>query len=100
MNKRNTGITEQAVLQNEFTAFVTISLDRYRLKYLTREARRKNHTYEMEEEKFALIPDGSDFVANLCESDALAYALRQLDERERYVLIARVLEDKELRRPR
>ena len=94
MNKRNTGITEQAIFQNEFTAFVTTSLDRSRTKYIRREARRKNRTYEMDDERFALIPDGTDFVLDLCETDALAYALGQLDERERYVLLARVLEEK------
>lgn len=94
MIKRNNGFTEQNILQNEFSAFITTALDRTRLKYLSREARRTSRTYEMEDEEFSLIPDGSDFVSELCETDALAYALKQLDERERYVLFARVLEEK------
>jgi RNA polymerase sigma factor (sigma-70 family) len=48
----------------------------------------------MDEEKIALIPDGSDFVSGLCDSDSLAYALKQIDERERFVILARVLEEK------
>lgn len=94
MIKRNTGITEQERLQNEFTAVITTSLGRERLKHLKREARRRSHTYEMDDEMFDQLPDGSDFVLDLCETDALASALKELDERERYVLFARVLEEK------
>ena len=94
MKKRNNGFTEQDKLQNEFTAFITVSFERTKLKYIKREGYRLRLIGEMEDEKFALIPDGTDFVSNFCENDALAYALKQLDERERYVLIARVLEEK------
>ncbi len=94
MKKRNNGFTEQDILQNEFTAFITVSFERTKLKYIKREAYRLRLIGEMEDEKFALIPDGTDFVEKFCENDALAYALKQLDERERYVLFSRVLEGK------
>ena len=94
MNKRNNGSTEQEKLQNRFTALVTVSMSRARIDYLRKEKNRTCHTYDMEDEKFALISDGTDFVADLCDSDLLAHALKQLDERERYVLIARVLEER------
>lgn len=95
MIKRNNGYTEQERIQNRFTAFITTSISRARINYLKARSRREQHTYDMDEEKFALIPDSADFVSTLCESDALANALGQLDERERYVLIARVLEEKD-----
>ena len=94
MDKRNNGYTEKEVLQNEFTAFITTAVRRERIAFLKREARRTKHTYEMSDEEFAFIPDSSDFVLDLCETDALSFALKQLDERERYVLFARVLEEK------
>ena len=94
MNKRNTGITEQERLQNEFTAFITTSLIRQRISYLKREDRRKRHNFDMEDEMFNQLPDDSDFVFDLCETDALACALKMLDERERYVVLARVLGEK------
>lgn len=95
MIKRNSGFTEQEKLQNRFTAFITVSMSRARINYLKGKSRREQHTYEMEDEKFALIPDGTDFVSQLCESDALATALRQITEKERYVLLARVIEEKD-----
>lgn len=94
MIKRNNGSTEQEKLQNRFTSLVTVSISRARIDYLRKEKSRTRHTYDMEDEKFALISDGTDFVADLCDSDYLAYALKQLNERERYVLVTRVLEEK------
>lgn len=94
MIKRNNGTTEQEKLQNRFTAFITTSIERARINYLKKESARAHRIYEMEEDKFALIPDNDDFVSRLCDSEALAFALNQLEERERYVLIARVLQER------
>ena len=94
MDKRNNGYTNQEVLQNEFTAFITTSVRRERIAFLKKEARRVHRTYEMSDEELAFIPDSSDFVLDLCETDALSFALKQLDERERHILFARVLEEK------
>ena len=94
MEKRNNGTTAQEILQNEFTAFITTSVRRERIAFLKKEARRAKHTFEMSDEKFEIIPDPTDFISALCDSEIMAYALKQLDERERYVLFARVLEEK------
>ena len=95
MIKRNNGSTEQEKLQNRFTALVTLSVSRARIDYLRKEKTRTRHMSDVDDEIVALIPDGTDFVSRLCESDALAYALKQLEERERYVLFARVLEERD-----
>lgn len=94
MYKRNNGVTEHEILQNEFTAFITTALDRERLKYLKRTSRWTSRVSIMADEDLDLIPDESDFSLELCESDALACALKEIDEREKYVLFARVLEEK------
>ena len=94
MNKRNNGVTEHEILQNEFTAFITTSLERERLKYLKKASRRRGSIYIMSDNDLAHISDDPDYSLDLCENDALERALRVLDERERYVLFARVLEEK------
>lgn len=94
MDKRNNGYTEKEILQNEFTAFIMTSARRERIAFLKKEARRAYRTYEMSDEELSFIPDSSDFVLELCETDALAYALKQLNDRERDILFARVLEEK------
>lgn len=94
MIKRNKGIADQEILQNRFTAFITTSMSRARIDYLRKENNRTKYTYDIEDEKLALIPIESDFVLNLSNSEVLAHALKHLDDRERYVLLARVLEEK------
>lgn len=94
MNKRNNGTAEYEILQNRFTSFICTSMRNARINYLKKESVRANHTYEMEDEKFALIPDDSDFVSVLCNSESLSNALKQIDERERMVILSRVLEEK------
>lgn len=91
---RNNGVSENEILQNEFTAFITTSLKRERIKYLKKATRRQGSVYIMSDNDLDLIPDETDFSLDLCEYDALVQALKILDERERYVLFARVLEEK------
>ena len=64
------------------------------INYLRKENNRTKYTYDIEDEKLALIPIESDFVLNLSNSEVLAHSLKHLDDRERYVLLARVLEEK------
>lgn len=94
MNIRNNVYTDQEKLQNRFTAFISTSISRARIDYLRKVKSRTYHTCDMDAEKFALIPDDSDFISTICDSYFLTYALEQIDERERYVLFARVLEEK------
>lgn len=94
MIKLNNGSNEQERLQNRFTSLVSRSMNRAKIDYIRKEECRARFTCVMEDEKMEYIPDETDFVLDLCESDALAYALTQLDERERYVLFARVLEER------
>ena len=91
---RNNGVTEHEILQNEFTAFITKSIDRERIKYLQKESRRRSRTFDMDDKMLDSIADKSDFVTQISDADALAYALKQIDERERYVFLARALEEK------
>lgn len=93
MYNRNNGSTEQEILQNHFTAFVTKAIDNARIDYLRKEYSRARNTYDISEEKFLLIPDNSDFTEKLGQSEELSNALITLDERERYVLFARVLDE-------
>lgn len=55
MNKRNNGTAEYEILQNRFTSFICTSMRNARINYLKKESVRANHTYEMEDEKFALM---------------------------------------------
>ena len=92
MIKRNNGSTEQEKLQNRFTALVTVSMSRARIDYLRKEKVRKRKT--IVGDFLDEIADDNDFVSEICSLESVAYILNHLDERERYVVIARVLEEK------
>ena len=42
-----------------------------------------------------LISEDNNFVLDICKSDTLSNAINQLDEREKYVLVARVIHEKD-----
>ena len=94
MYKRNNGSTEQEKYQNKFTAFITASIRNERKAYIRATYRRKVNICDMEEEHFLLLPDKTDFVSELTVSDTLKKALDSLDDRERYVLVSRVIQEK------
>ena len=92
---KNNGTTEQEKLQNRFTAFVCTSMKNARRNYLKRESYRAHLICDLEYEKLDWISDDDDdFVSQLCDSDALFIALKQLDDRERHVLFARALQER------
>ena len=93
MFEKNNGNTECEKLQNRFTAFISTSMERARIDYLRKEYSRKKNTYEMDDEKLALVPDGTDFVSRICDREALSFALDQLSEKERYVIISKVIQE-------
>ncbi len=94
MNRKNPGITKQEKLQNRFTAFITICINRARIDYFHENDTRSQYTYYVENEQIALIPDNTTFISNLYTKDTLVYALKKLSDREYYILIAHVLEGK------
>ena len=94
MYKRNNGSTEQEKYQNRFTAFITASIRNERKAYIRATYRRKVNICDMEEELFLLLPDKTDFVSELTVYDTLKKALDSLDDRERYVLVSRVIQEK------
>ena len=93
MFNKNNGSLEQEILQNQFTAFIITSIQREKLAYLKAQYRRECRICEMEEEHFNLIPDDSDFVSTLCETDALTVAIGKLTNRERQIVISRVINE-------
>lgn len=94
MYKRNNGSTEQEKYQNKFTAFITASIRNERKAYIRATYRRKVNICDMEEEHFLLLPDKTDFVSELTVSNTLKIALDSLDDREWYVLVSRVIQEK------
>lgn len=89
MEKQN--CTQDELLQNYFTAFIKTSIYRAKIDYLNKKKAEATHTYNLDYEELEQIEDDSDFVSELSDSWALLHALSQISERERFVVLARVV---------
>lgn len=99
MRFQNNGKGDINILQNRFTAYLSTSLRRRKSSYLCSLSRLKRH--ETTSDFSDIVPGASD-ETELChlyqfENDDLAAALEQLLERDRYILLARVLEKQDFK---
>lgn len=99
MWKKNSGQTEQEILQNRFTAYLSKAIQRRRKNYLEQVGRRKEETLSEEMITNMGIFMEQDAINELplimqLENDTLFYALKSLNERERHVFLAKVLDEK------
>lgn len=100
MWQRNKGRSEEEILQNQFTSYLTLAVHRQRSEYIRQIDRRLVEKTNLEELYFT--HDGiieADFIYSLplfmqLENNALFYALRKLNERERLVFLAHILDEK------
>lgn len=94
MFTKNSGSNEHDILQNQFTAFLASALKNRRLMYLRSRVRRLRREVIAEDLVFFYV-ETEEFNENLfSDSDALRHALKELREKERFVLLARVIDEK------
>ena len=91
MNRRNEGITESDILQNQFTAYVQTALKHCKCQYLAKQSMISSHEVSSLDDTEA---SENDFVIAIAENDALHTALQHIKERERVVVTLRAVEEK------
>lgn len=100
MWQKNKGQTESERLQNRFTAYLSRAIGCRRNEYLQQVMRRSRSEsltdnpvssleYYVEQDVFEELP-----LLMQLENNALLYALKRLNERERNIFLARVLDEK------
>lgn len=93
MFTKNNSSDEQDILQNQFTAFLTVAVSNARIDYLRARIRRLQKELVTEEYEI-LFSEDHDYIEALSDNDALRYAMREIKEKERYVVLARILDEK------
>lgn len=94
------GQSEADILQNRFTAYLSMAIQRRRKNYMMRAAKLQQFEYLIEIPEVNLEYDiMQEILEELpllmqLENDALLNALKGLSERERQVFLARVLDEK------
>ena len=91
MNRRNEGITESDILQNQFTAYVQTALKHCKSQYLAKQSMIASHEVSSLDDT---EESENDFVITIAENDALHIALQHIKERERLVVTLRAVEEK------
>ena len=100
MWQKNDGQNESDQLQNRFTAYISVAIQRRRNAYIMQSVRQQqqetltenpvsNGEYDILEDVLGELP-----LLMQLENDKLLYALKEFDERERQIFLARVLDDK------
>ncbi len=92
MHKRNDEFIDNHVLQNQFTSFLMIAISNARIDYLRSRIRRLQKELVTEEEVY--FANETDYIELLVDNDALDKAMREIKEKERYIVIARVMDEK------
>lgn len=96
----NNGQTEAEILQNRFTAYLSMAIRHRRNDYIQQALRKQQAEYLAENLLFDLEYSMEQKLLNelplmiRLENDALLQALREINERERHIFLARVLDDK------
>ena len=96
MFKKNNGSTENEILQNEFTSFLSTALNNQKIDFIrTRNARLKR---EQSTDQYEQMAAQETYEIDIfMEKEALLQAIKEIRGRERYVLLARVLDKKKFK---
>lgn len=97
---RNDGKSENDRLQNQFTAYLLTAVKRHKINYLQRQDKLQRLEISLELQDWdRFIQEAADMDENLClleqiENPVLYAALMQARERERYIFLTRVLDER------
>ena len=90
MFKRNNGKGINAV-QNKFTALLKTALRNRRIDYILQQKRYYN---EISLDEYIIAEKTDDFIQTIIDLDVVKIALKTLNEREKKIVLAHILEDK------
>ena len=93
MFKRNDGKGVNA-LQNRFTALLKTALRNRKIDYITEQGKRYGKEFPLVD-YVGLAGDEYDFIQAIIDYDVLKTALKSLSDREKKIIVAHILEDKD-----
>jgi len=96
MFKKNNGSNEHDILQNQFTSYLSLAVSNARIDFIRAKIARLKR--EQATDQYELLFTQEIFEIELfLENEALSQAIKDIREKERYVFLARVLEDKKFK---
>lgn len=93
MFKRNSGSNEHDILQNQFTSYLSFAVSHARIDFIRAKTARLKREQVTDRSELIFAEESFDIEAFL-ENEILMQAMREIREKERYVFLARALEEK------
>ncbi len=93
--QKNNGVTREEVLQNQFTAYVKKAIRNRKTQYIFE----KNRKLSFETDCCTLLETAEDpdqLIQDFVELDALRVALKKVNGKERFIVLAHAVEGKPL----
>lgn len=100
MWQKNDGKSADSILQNHFTSYLVTSVKRKKITYLKAKKHLQQQELAMEHQDFDLVfqfdPDleGGLSLLDQIETPGLLQALKDAKERDRYIFLGRVIEER------
>ena len=96
MFKKNTGSNEHDILQNQFTSYLSFAVSNARIDFIRAKIARLKREQATDQYEILLTQEVFQMEV-FFENEALSQAIKDIREKERYVFLARVLEDKKFK---
>lgn len=96
MFKKNNGLNEQDILQNQFTSYLSFAVSNARIDFIRAKIARLKREQATDQYDLLFMQEVFE-VEIFIENEALSQAIKDIGEKERYVFLARVLEDKKFK---
>lgn len=96
MFKKNNGSTEHDILQNQFTSYLSFAVSNARIDFIRAKIARLKKEQITDQYELLVTEEAFEF-DTLLENEVLSQAMRDIREKERYVFLARVLEEKKFK---
>lgn len=96
MFKKNNGSDEHDILQNQFTSYLSFAVSNARIDFIRAKIARLKR--EQVTDQYELLFTQEVFEVELfLENEVLSQAIKDIREKERYVFLARVLDNKKFK---
>lgn len=96
MFTKNDGSSEHDILQNQFTSFLSFAVSNARIDYIRAKIKRLQRE-QITEQYEILFAEEAFQIEDFTDNEAISQAIRRIHKKERYVFLARVVEEKKFK---
>lgn len=96
MFNKNNGSNEHDILQNQFTSYLSFAISNARIDFIRAKIARLKREQATDQYELLFVQEVFEMEV-FFENESLSQAIKDIREKERYVFLARVLEEKKFK---